>query len=50
MHVEVFGQLDLDADDFLTVVEWSIEGGSVKDFWALLTRHDENGNYYYHDY
>ena len=42
-NIEVFHELDLDSDDEVSVIEWSLEGGSVSDFWALLTRHDNNG-------
>lgn len=42
-NTEVFAELDLDLDDEVSVIEWSLEGGSVGDYWALLTRHDNNG-------
>lgn len=42
-NAEVFAELDLDLDDEVSVIEWSLEGGSVGDYWALLTRHDNNG-------
>ncbi|XP_800280.2 uncharacterized protein LOC584267 [Strongylocentrotus purpuratus] len=43
-NTEVFAELDLDLDGEVSVIEWSLEGGSVGDFWALLTRHDNNAD------
>ncbi|XP_041476226.1 uncharacterized protein LOC121424563 [Lytechinus variegatus] len=43
-NAQVFDVLDLDVDDEVSVIEWSIEGGSVADFWALLSKHDNNAD------
>ncbi|XP_071509276.1 uncharacterized protein [Diadema antillarum] len=41
---EVFSRIDLDNDDMVGVVEWSLEGGKLSDFWALITEHDTDGD------
>ncbi|XP_071484573.1 uncharacterized protein [Diadema antillarum] len=41
---EVFSRIDLDNDDMVGVVEWSLEGGTLSDFWALITEHDTDGD------
>ncbi|XP_071484581.1 uncharacterized protein [Diadema antillarum] len=40
---EVFSRIDLDNDDMVGVVEWSLEGGKLSDFWALITERDTDG-------
>ena len=42
-NTEIFTWLDLDKSGFLSVIEWSLEGGTVRDFWALLSDHDQDG-------
>ncbi|XP_071484574.1 uncharacterized protein [Diadema antillarum] len=41
---EVFSRIDLDNNDVVGVVEWSLEGGTLSDFWALITDHDTDGD------
>ncbi|XP_072173326.1 uncharacterized protein [Diadema setosum] len=41
---EAFARIDLDNDDMVGVVEWSLEGGTLSDFWALITDHDTDGD------
>ena len=43
LNAEVFEKLDIDEDTFIHIVEWSLEGGSLKDFNALVADHDKDG-------
>lgn len=40
----IFNRLDLDQNEAISVIEWTVEGGSLKEFWALLMKHDDNGD------
>ncbi|XP_071509275.1 uncharacterized protein [Diadema antillarum] len=41
---EAFARIDVNEDAMVCVIEWTLEGGRLGEFWALVTDHDTDGD------
>ncbi|XP_072172966.1 uncharacterized protein [Diadema setosum] len=41
---EAFARIDVNEDAMVCVIEWTLEGGRLGEFWALITDHDADGD------